>query len=166
MKTVKVLLCAVYSYKNFPVRIFHGMFKDKENVSVDTIFFKNTKTNVYNVPSDKEYNLFKKLVEDINPDVVGFSVLSPYVPVVHKLSSIVKECDSNCVVLVGGIHPTISPDDCLDFADYVCSGEGEEDEITKLEKQYAAAVDARNVQMQIALKNKIHNLRQKAKAAA
>ena len=42
----------------------------------------------------------------------------------------------------------------------------DEDEITKLEKQYAAAVDARNVQMQIALKNKIHNLRQKAKAAA
>ena len=45
--------------------------------------------------------------------------------------------------------------------------EGEkEDEIAKLEKQYAAAVEARNVQLQIALKNRLHNLRQKQKAKA
>ena len=44
--------------------------------------------------------------------------------------------------------------------------EGEGDQIQKLETQYAAAVEAKNVQMQIAIKNKLHALRIKMKVAA
>ena len=32
----------------------------------------------------------------------------------------------NIPIIVGGIHPTIRPEECLDYADYVCVGEGEE----------------------------------------
>jgi radical SAM superfamily enzyme YgiQ (UPF0313 family) len=56
--------------------------------------------------------------------LVGFSVYSPYVPIARKLTTIVKE-NSAALVMWGGIHPTLSPESCLEQSDIVCIGEGE-----------------------------------------
>jgi radical SAM superfamily enzyme YgiQ (UPF0313 family) len=33
---------------------------------------------------------------------------------------------SDCGIIWGGVHPTVRPEECLEHADYVCIGEGEE----------------------------------------
>ena len=37
-----------------------------------------------------------------------------------------KEEFESIPIIWGGIHPTISPEACLNYADYVCIGEGEQ----------------------------------------
>ena len=58
-------------------------------------------------------------------DVVGITVMTNYVHRARAITSIVRR-DSNPVVVWGGIHPTIRPAECLEAADYVVLGEGEE----------------------------------------
>ena len=57
-------------------------------------------------------------------DLVGFSLMTNYFYKVAELSKAIREGLSIPVVW-GGAHPTVSPEECLDYADYVCVGEGE-----------------------------------------
>jgi anaerobic magnesium-protoporphyrin IX monomethyl ester cyclase len=58
-------------------------------------------------------------------DVVGITVMTNYVYRAKQLTSIVRQKGSP-VVVWGGIHPTIRPAECLETADYVVVGEGED----------------------------------------
>ncbi|MBD3370569.1 radical SAM protein [Candidatus Fermentibacteria bacterium] len=58
-------------------------------------------------------------------DLVAFSLSTNYFFKVAELSRTVRERLSVPVVW-GGVHPTISPEECLEYADYVCVGEGED----------------------------------------
>lgn len=79
---------------------------------------------MFNFSTDKEEKLFIKTITDLNPTIVGFSVLSPFVPIATRLTKIIK---NNCSSLViwGGVHPTISPETCINEVDMLCVGEGE-----------------------------------------
>ncbi len=66
-------------------------------------------------------------LEDFAPregDVVGIGFMTPYLEVARDLGRRIKSRGG--LVVVGGIHPTIVPEDCGSFADYVVRGEGEE----------------------------------------
>ncbi len=58
-------------------------------------------------------------------DLVGLSFMSNYLDRVMQISRAVKKA-VDAPFIVGGIHPTVQPLACLDFADLVCRGEGEE----------------------------------------
>jgi radical SAM superfamily enzyme YgiQ (UPF0313 family) len=102
----------------------HPLLEDIEGIKPYTIFLKNCETNMFNYPTDKEKELFVKTIIDLNPTIVGFSVLSPFVPIARQLTKLIK---GNCASLViwGGVHPTISPEDCINEVDVLCMGEGE-----------------------------------------
>lgn len=57
--------------------------------------------------------------------LIGISFMSNYLDRATQISSALKN-SLNVPLIVGGIHPTVMPDDCLKFADIVCVGEGEE----------------------------------------
>jgi len=58
-------------------------------------------------------------------DIVGITVMTNYMYRARKLTEIVRRNGSPLVVW-GGIHPTIRPEECLGSADAVILGEGED----------------------------------------
>ncbi|MHC1791198.1 B12-binding domain-containing radical SAM protein [Solidesulfovibrio sp.] len=57
--------------------------------------------------------------------LVGVSLMTNYVDNAVQITRAVK-ARCNTPVLWGGVHPTIRPEECLDAADLVCIGDGEE----------------------------------------
>ena len=144
MKEFCVVLVALYRNRNFPVRIMHSLLKNLEGVRVHTIFFKNSETdNTFKPHTKKEEKLFIKLINDLNPQLVGFSVLSPFFLVAKRLSNLVKDNTASSVIW-GGIHPTISPETCISEADMLCIGEGE-GAIVELIRKMQEKGDYRNI---------------------
>ena len=66
------------------------------------------------------------IISQINPRIVAFSVLSPSVSQVKNLSKQIKATFPNIIIIAGGIHPTVSPEDMLtSCVDIAVLGEGE-----------------------------------------
>lgn len=58
-------------------------------------------------------------------DLTGISLMSHEFFNACELTGYLKRGFPQVPVVWGGIHPTITPEKCLDFTDYVCVGEGE-----------------------------------------
>jgi radical SAM superfamily enzyme YgiQ (UPF0313 family) len=67
-----------------------------------------------------------KFLAEFNPDIVGCGFMSYEASFAKFLGEKIKARFPELPLIVGGIHPTINPEECLDYADYVCVGEGEE----------------------------------------
>lgn len=81
----------------------------------------------YNSPfSERELRLFVDLIKELRPDFIGFSLTTVVFNAAVKLTALVKKEIPGIPVIWGGIEPTIEPEKCLEFADIVCLGEGEE----------------------------------------
>ncbi len=66
-----------------------------------------------------------RLISDLSPKLIGVSLMSVEYHRACDLTKYLKVNFKSVPVLWGGIHPTIAPETCLDYADYVCIGEGE-----------------------------------------
>lgn len=119
----KVLFISLYCYKSFPVRGFHAL-AERAGMKSHALFFKNNFTNQHRPISDHEIQLLKQVVGEIRPDLIGISVLTPYVPAARRVVAALREI-CHAPIIAGGKHPTISPDEALTYADYACKGEGE-----------------------------------------
>lgn len=126
MNNFSIVLVALYRYRNFPIRTIHPLVENIVDVKPYTIFFKNCETNVFSHPTHKEEALFIELIIKLKPKIVGFSVLSPYATVASRLTKLIKKNSPSTLVIWGGIHPTISPESCIEETDMLCVGEGEE----------------------------------------
>jgi anaerobic magnesium-protoporphyrin IX monomethyl ester cyclase len=65
-------------------------------------------------------------IASFQPQLIGCGFMSYEAPFAAYLGKSVKESYPDIPFLVGGIHPTICPEECLEYADMVCIGEGEE----------------------------------------
>jgi radical SAM superfamily enzyme YgiQ (UPF0313 family) len=62
----------------------------------------------------------------LGADVVGFSSMTGYAHITHRLSKRVRELDPSIYQIWGGIHPIIHPEDAITApVDAICVGEGE-----------------------------------------
>lgn len=70
---------------------------------------------------------FKDRLKDYAPDVVGVTIYTTTFSAVLKTVKIVKESYPGSVVVVGGPHVSINPEECLDYSDIDIAlvGEGE-----------------------------------------
>ena len=77
-------------------------------------------------PDNKEHSeRVRKFVLEIDPSLIGISLMSDEYYSTCNLTKYLKSINKTTPIIWGGIHPTISPESCLDYADYVCIGEGE-----------------------------------------
>jgi len=81
------------------------------------------------IPSDV-YLYPEKVLEQIAEQcvgslLIGISFMSNYYDRVMQLCRFLRE-NLDIPVVLGGIHPTLKPEDCAPYADYLCIGEGEE----------------------------------------
>lgn len=73
----------------------------------------------------KEY--IKKKIIQKQPEVIGITCTKLYMFEVLKIINLVKE-EFNLPILLGGYHPTIMPEECINIkgVDAICIGDGEE----------------------------------------
>lgn len=88
----------------------------KNNINSTLLFIPETKK--------ENFNRIKDFINKLNPELIGFSLMSDGYYVSAELTKYLKE-NFKIKVIWGGVHPTIAPKQCLQYADYVCVGEGE-----------------------------------------
>ena len=119
---MKIVLVALYDIRSYGIRILHSLLI-KNGFDVTSIFFHE------NMERDKYYNeaeldFLVDTIKQQGPDIVGIGVRSPLFQLYKKISKKIKN-KMSCIVLAGGHHATISPEDFQNCADIVCRGEGE-----------------------------------------
>jgi len=117
-------LISLYNFNHLGVRALHSLLKSK-GVHVDLIFFKNMLFNDAQKPTREEIDKLTNLIIEKNPDMVGVSVsCSTFYGIAKEITRKIKN-NITSPVLWGGVHPTIDPERCIDYADMVFLGEGE-----------------------------------------
>ncbi|HNB54213.1 MAG TPA: radical SAM protein, partial [Anaerolineales bacterium] len=87
----------------------------------DEVFYK-----VKTPPQNYASTLLDQVVELCRGlDLVGITVMSNYFGRARALTKAIHQ-NLGIPVIWGGIHPTVRPEESLEWADYVCVGEGEE----------------------------------------
>ena len=119
----RVLHISMYCYKSFPIRIFH-VLSLKDGIDSHAVFFKNNFTNDHLPIKQRELDLLIELVEDVDPHLITFSVLAPYVKATRQVVARIREV-SDAKIMLGGKYPTIAPHEALEFVDYACKGDGD-----------------------------------------
>ncbi|MFO8058615.1 MAG: radical SAM protein [bacterium] len=75
-------------------------------------------------PGEADYRVLSDLLKERRPRVVGISLRSFALELAQEITGVVRNsCDA--LVVWGGIHPTLLPEECIEHADVVCVGEGE-----------------------------------------
>ena len=132
MRSPSFCLVSLYNLEAMGLRSLHSTLV---NAGFDTkmIFLKSDQrtreeqlVSSPNPITDKEIELFTDQVSILNPDIVGFSLVSAHVPIVKKLADYLYFMRYKGKILLGGIHPTILPEDSIQFSDMICRGEGEQ----------------------------------------
>ena len=92
----------------------------------------------YKYQKGYQYEYEKLILEQIielgkESGLIGISFMSNYLARAMQICQAIK-ISLDVPVIVGGIHPTVSPEECLRFSDMVCIGEGEETLLELIEK--------------------------------
>ena len=88
------------------------------------IFYKASAFYERDVPTQREEDLLLGLLKDLRPDIVGIYVIAPFFRAAASLTERIKK-ELVTVVVWGGSHPTIQPEESINHADILCRGEGE-----------------------------------------
>lgn len=85
--------------------------------------------------SAAEMRSLLKLIKEIDPDVIGFTSITPLRKKIAVITRSIKR-NFKMPVIWGGIDASMYPEECLKYCDLVCVGEGEQ-----AVRDIAAAVD-------------------------
>ncbi len=70
-------------------------------------------------------NNLREFIAQLNPLYIGLSLTSFEYNRARDLSIFLKKNFPAIPIIWGGVHPTIEPNSCFPYADYICIGEGE-----------------------------------------
>lgn len=135
---MKVLLVSFFNDEAYGLRSLHSTLIEN-NIDAHMLFFKvepkqfrenhekkirkDFKGNIRNA-SDHEIDLLVNYIKIQKFDVVGFSLVSSHFTLYKRLYQKIKNIDGVTIVL-GGWQPSMNPEKCIDYTDYLCIGEGE-----------------------------------------
>lgn len=120
-----VLLIGFYNKKALGVRYLERALKTAGYETV-VVFFKDFNSVKPQPVTDKELDMLKELILNVNPGIIGMSVMaSLYLETVYSVNDMLKS-NFKIPLVWGGVFPTLFPERCLEYADYVVRGEGEE----------------------------------------
>ena len=125
----KVALISPDCLQDLAIQIFHSLLSGKGYDS-KCLYIKRKDKDTEAVDLDTSIGLLKQ----INPDLVGITVKSPYFQIVKALNEKIKKELPNVKTIWGGVHASLLPEECIKYADFVCIGEGEEAFLELVEK--------------------------------
>jgi hypothetical protein len=122
-------IAAVLSKNGHDVKIYNTDYKSSKNYADQRGIFESY-DNYKKILSDLNHPLWlevKKSIKRYSPDIVGISMLTGTYKSAENVGRIAKELNEDVVVVVGGTHPTVLPDETIknEYFDYVVRGEGE-----------------------------------------
>ena len=116
---MKVFLLSLFpEIEYIGIRLLSACLKQEEH-DVKILFLQKPSTEEY---SKTDLNEICELVAE--SDLIGISLTTNHFKNATMLTKEIQK-KVNVPIIWGGIHPTIRPVECLDFADLVCIGEGE-----------------------------------------
>lgn len=119
-----IALIDLYNLDSFSIRTLQPVLKEA-GFNVHLVFFKNLNlNNTMDEPEEEEIEALINLLVKLDPFLIGVSVRSTLFKLAAKITRRVKERLA-APVIWGGVHPTVKPGQCLEFADIACVGEGE-----------------------------------------
>ena len=76
--------------------------------------------------TEREWELSLDKLAAIRPDLIGLTVMASVFEASREVTERIRRALPGVPIIWGGIHATLRPDECLQTADMVCVGEGEE----------------------------------------
>ncbi len=123
-------LAAVLRKASYKVDIFDVDALNKEDDVDFSQEYKRLESYRQGLNNDKHkvWGQIKEVLDTYRPDLVGITAMTPKFGSVLKVAEIVKKWNLKCLVVVGGPHPTLLPDQTLKSQniDIIVKGEGEE----------------------------------------
>lgn len=122
-------VAAVLKQNGYDVRLYNADYLDTEQYLNQRQLFENSPT--YKVLlNDLGYPVWKQVEDEIArfaPDIVGITMLTTAFKAAQNVAQIAKRLYPGLKVVVGGVHPTLDPEEVLghDEFDYAIRGEGE-----------------------------------------
>lgn len=121
---MKLAHISLYDRENNAVRLLAEITRKAGHPTLE-IYFKDWINNGFIPPSEKEIDNLIALLKEHSVQIVGISLrASPYFRVASQLTRIIQE-RLGIMVLWGGTHAILCPEECIQAADLVCVGEGE-----------------------------------------
>lgn len=130
----KLALVTLYGFEALGVRALHAYLKDK-GADITVLFFQDRAMNEMKPLSDDDLAQIVAKLREVGAEIVGLSLFSAMYPDAIRLTARIKR-ELGALVIWGGYHPTVVPDECLSagfhtdddhaLADILCIGEGEE----------------------------------------
>jgi len=119
-----IVLLSLHNKKALGVGYLEKALKNA-GYEVHLIFFKSFNSVNPSSATQTEISLLKNLIQEIDPGLIGVSVMSSlYLETVNAVNNMLRE-SFNIPIVWGGVFPTLFPERCLKEADYVIRGEGE-----------------------------------------
>ncbi|MTV49585.1 radical SAM protein [Heliobacillus mobilis] len=126
MKEFRVVLIGLYNSKALGVRALSSVLKAK-GYTVSIIFFKDFNSLNAREPSEAEYRLLLDKLIEINPHMIGLSVMSSfYLSAAHEMSRRIKDNIPQAHLIWGGVYATLFPKESMEYCDYLMRGECDE----------------------------------------
>ncbi len=121
----RIALVSLYDVENNAVRLLASLLRRAGFHAVE-IYFKDWISNHLAPPSQAELRSFLRVLRRERVQLVALSVrASPYFNVARTLTELVHS-ELSLPVMWGGNHPTLVPEDCIEHAELLLRGEGEE----------------------------------------
>ncbi|MBF0206135.1 MAG: radical SAM protein [Oligoflexia bacterium] len=74
----------------------------------------------------QEFDLSILMSKNLQADFLLLSLLTVSVERGHAIAKVFRKLNPHGKIIIGGVHPTLLPEESLEFADWVVQGEGEE----------------------------------------
>lgn len=120
-----VVLATIYSVENAGIRYISAALQ-RAGFRTSIVFLRDWVHNRLEMPSEEEYRLALDVIRQQGAHLFGLGFMSSLLPMAREFTRRVQEAFPELPVVWGGIHPTSVPEQCIEFVDYVCVGEGEQ----------------------------------------
>ena len=130
---MRIALISLYDVENYAVRVLANYLRTAGQPALE-VYFKDWKNNAFVEPTAVELEHLAAGIRRFEADIVGLSLrASAYFTVCRTIAEYLRR-ELDVPILLGGVHPTVKPDETLEFADYVVRGEAEEATLELLQR--------------------------------
>ena len=112
------------------VKIYNADYLDERRYANQIEIFQNYENykHILQNPEHEIWDEIRHVIKSFSPDIVGITALTGTCKSAENIAKISKQISSGIVVVSGGVHPTLLPDETIrnECFDFVIRGEGEQ----------------------------------------
>jgi len=124
-KKVKIGLVSLYVFENNGIRFLSASLREAGYKTYE-IYFKDYVHHHFVPPTDDEIDKLIELLKKLDLDLVGISLRAgAYLPVAIEVTKRIKQ-ELDVLVMWGGPHVSMAPENCLLHGDFLVIGEAED----------------------------------------